>query len=117
MAQAMVMMIVSQAGIPHELQICITPEQIRQGFDLNRVGRKNCHHDVQSSSPTHLDMHVACTGKDPLDGTAHLNAIDHTTISGDLDLRVGAAGTALTIRQVLHGKWLGAACGDVQPIG
>lgn len=117
MAEAMAMMIVSQASIPHELQICITPEQIRRGFDLNRIGHKDCVHDVRSSSPTHLDMHVACTGKDPLDGTVRLNATDHTTISGDLDLRVGTTGSALTIRQVLHGKWLGAACGDVQPIG
>ncbi|HTC07741.1 MAG TPA: DUF3617 domain-containing protein [Acetobacteraceae bacterium] len=117
MAEAMAMVIVSQANIPHELQICITPEQIRQGFDLNRVGHNDCVHDVRSSSPTHLDMHVTCTGKDQLDGTVHLTAIDRTTVSGDLDLRAGDAGTALTIRQTLHGKWLGAACGDVRPIG
>jgi hypothetical protein len=117
MAEAMAMIIVSQANIPHELRICITPEQLRQGFDLNRVGHKDCVHDVRSSSPTHLDMHVACTGKDALDGTVHLNAIDRTTVSGDLDLRAGDAGAPLTIRQTLHGKWLGAACGDVAPIG
>lgn len=117
MAQAMAMIIVSQANMPHELQICITPQQIQQGFDLNRVGHKGCVHEVRSSSPTHLDMHVACTGKDQLDGTVHLTALDRTTVSGDLDLHAGNAGLPLTIRQTLHGKWLGAACGDVQPIG
>lgn len=117
MALAMALLLVTQAGIPHTLQICITEDQIQRGFDLTRVGKKDCAHEVRSSSPTHLDMHVACGGKSPFDGTLHLTATDHRTVSGDLDLRAGATGAGLTIRQTVRGRWLGAACGDVRPIG
>lgn len=117
MAEAMVQVIVSQANVPHVLQLCVTAVQIRQGFDLNRVSQRGCHPVVQSSSPTHLDIKLECTGKERLDGTVHLDAVDHTTLAGQLDLRAGIGGNKLTIRQSVRGKWLGAACRGVQPIG
>lgn len=117
MAEAMVAMIVSQANVPHVLHLCITAAQIRQGFDLNRVSHHGCHPAVQSSSKRQLDMTLACSGKEQIDGTVHLDAVDHTTLRGQLDLRAGIGANKLTIRQSLRGRWLGAACGDVRPIG
>jgi hypothetical protein len=117
LAQALLLALVAQAKAPHVLRVCITPEQLRQGFDPDRMNHSGCRQSVQSSSPAHLDMHVECTGGSPLDGTVHVDAVDRRTVTGNVDLRAGPDGTGLTIRQSLHGRWLGAACGEVRPIG
>jgi hypothetical protein len=114
-ATAMLMAIVAQASMPHTMQFCVTPEQIRQGLDLNRMGGKDCQRTVQSSSPTGLDMQVDCTGRDQMSGNVHLRVVDRATLAGDVDVHAGLGANSMTIRQSLHGRWLGAACGDVKP--
>jgi hypothetical protein len=114
-ATAMLMAIVAQASMPHTMQFCVTPEQIRQGLDLNRMGGKDCQRTVQSSSPKGLDMQVDCTGRDAMSGDVHLRVVDRETLKGDVDVRAGIGANSMTIRQSLHGRWLGAACGDVKP--
>jgi hypothetical protein len=116
-ATAMLLAIISQASMPHTMQFCVTPAQLRQGLDLDRVGGKRCHRTVQSSSPMGLDMQVDCTGSDAMSGVVHLRVLDRATVTGDVDLRAGGGASGVVIRQDLHGKWLGAACGDVQPFG
>jgi hypothetical protein len=116
-AAAMLLAIIAQASMPHSMQFCVTPEQLRQGLDLDRIGGKGCRRTVQSSSPTGLDMQVDCTGHDRMSGVVHLRVVDRTTVAGDIDVHAGIGASSLTIRQNLHGKWLGAACGDVQPFG
>ncbi len=112
---AMLLAIISQASMPHTMQFCVTPAQVRQGLDLDRVGGKHCHHTVQSSSPLGLDMQVDCTESDAMSGAVHLRVLDRATVTGNVDLHAGSGAHGVAIRQDLHGKWLGAACGDVQP--
>jgi len=116
-ATAMLLAIISQASMPHTMQFCVTPAQLRQGLDLDRVGGKRCHHTVQSSSPMGLDMQVDCSEGDAMSGAVHLRVLDHATVTGNVDLHAGIGANGMVIRQDLHGKWLGAACGDVQPFG
>lgn len=114
-AMAMLLAVITQASMPHKMQFCLTPEQLRQGLDLNRVGGKHCQHNIQSSSPTGLDMQVDCGGHDAMSGVVHLRVVDRATVAGNVDVHAGIGASSLAIRQDLHGKWLGAACGDVQP--
>jgi len=116
-ATAMLLAIIAQASMPHSMQFCVTPEQVRQGLDLNRIGGKNCRRTVQSSSPTGLDMQVDCSGHDQMSGNVNLRVVDRATVAGDVDFRAGLGANSMTIRQTLHGKWLGAECGDVAPFG
>ncbi len=116
-ATAMVLAIIAQASMPHSMQFCVTPEQVRQGLDLGRIGGKNCQRTVQSQSPTGLDMQVACGGHDRVSGTVHLRVLDRATVAGEIAVQAGLGANSMTIRQTLHGKWLGAACGDVPPFG
>jgi len=116
-AEVMLLAIIAQASMPHSLQFCVTPEQVRQGLDLDRIGGKGCRRTVQSSSPTGLDMQVDCTGHNRMSGNVHLRVVDRATVAGDVDFRAGLGANAMTIRQTLHGRWLGAACGDVPPFG
>ncbi len=117
MAQALVLALVAEANTPHTLRFCITPDQIKQGFDPDRLNHSECHQNIRSSSPMHLDMHVECTGKAPLVGTAHLDAANRTTVTGDLDLHAGAGADRLLVRQSLRGRWVGADCGKAEPLG
>jgi len=112
-AQGMVLAIVAQASVPHRLQFCVTPQQVRQGLDLNRVGGRNCRRTVRSSSPAGLDMQVDCGGRDWMRGVVHLRVLDRSTLIGDVDVHEEIEGTSAGIRQSVHGRWLGAACGDV----
>jgi hypothetical protein len=116
-AEAMLLAVIAQASMPHSLQFCVTPEQVRQGLDLDRIGGKHCQRTVRSSSPTGLDMQVDCSGQDQMSGNLHLRVVDRATLAGDVDFRAGLGANSMTIRQTLHGKWLGAECGDVQPFG
>jgi hypothetical protein len=116
MAQALVLALVAQANEPHQLRICITPEQLRQGFDPNRLNHSGCRQTIRSGTPADIEMEVQCTGKDPLSGSMHLNASDHRTVSGDLNVEAGRGADRLQVRQSLRGHWVGASCGDVQPV-
>jgi hypothetical protein len=114
-AQAMALAIVAQASMPHRMQFCVTPQQVRQGLDLNRVGGRDCRRTIRSSSPAGLDMQMACGGQDQMRGVVHLRVIDRVTVIGDIDVHEGIGGTTAEIRQNVHGRWLGASCGDVPP--
>ena len=115
MAEVMLMAVIAQASMPHSMQFCVTPEQVRQGLDLDRIGGKHCQRTVRSSSPTGLDMQVDCSGHDQMSGNVHLRVVDRATVAGDVDFRAGVGANSMMIRQTLHGKWLGAECRDVQP--
>jgi hypothetical protein len=114
-AEAMLLAVIAQASMPHSLQFCVTPQQVRQGLDLDRIGGKHCQRTVRSSSPTGLDMQVNCSEHDQMSGNVRLRVVDRATIAGDVDFRAGFGANSMTIRQTLHGKWLGAECGEVQP--
>ena len=114
-AEAMALAIIAQASMPHTMQFCVTPEQVRQGLDLDRLSGRDCRRTIQSSSPTGLDMQVDCGGHDRMSGVVHLRVVDRTTVTGDIDMHAGVSGTTAEIKQNLHGRWLGAACGDVKP--
>ena len=116
-AQAMLMAIIAQASMPHMMQFCVTPEQVQQGLDLNRVGGHDCQRNVRSSSPTGFDMQVDCSGRNGMSGVVHLRVLDRATVAGDVDVHAGAGARSVMIKQDLHGHWLGAACGDVKPFG
>ena len=114
---AMVLAIIAQASMPHSMQFCVTPEQVRQGLDLGRIGGKIASGRCDRSSPTGLDMQVACGGHDRAERHVHLRVLDRATVAGESPCKQGLGANSMTIRQTLHGKWLGAACGDVPPFG
>jgi hypothetical protein len=114
-AQALVLAIIAQANAPHRMQFCVTPQQVRQGLDLSRMGGGNCRQTIQSRSASGLDMQVACGRDDRMHGVVRLRVLDRSTVIGDVEVREGVGGSAAGITQNVHGKWLGASCGDVPP--
>ena len=60
-------------------------------------------------------MQVACGGEGRMRGAVRLRVLDRGTVIGDVEVREGEGGAAAAITQNLHGRWLGASCGDVPP--
>lgn len=114
-AEAMALAIIAQAGVPHRLQFCVTPQQVQQGLDLNRIGVGDCRRTIRSSSPAGLDMQVSCGGQDRMTGVVRVRVVDRSTVTGDIDVHERIGGTEAAIRQTVHGRWIGASCGDVPP--
>jgi hypothetical protein len=65
----------------------------------------------------HLDMQVECMGKEPLDARLRLDAVNQRTVEGVLKVDAGRGLDRLSVRQSVHGRWLGRDCGDTPPLG
>ncbi len=117
MLQAMLIALIAQANTPHMVRMCITPDQLRAGFDPNRLSYPGCRHHMGSGVTDHLDMQVECMGKEPLDARMRLNAVNQRTVEGDLKVDAGRGPERLSVRQSVHGRWLGGNCGDTPPLG
>jgi Protein of unknown function (DUF3617) len=117
MLQAMLIALIAQANTPHTVRMCITPDQLRAGFDPNRLSYPGCRHHLGSGVTDHLNMHVECLGEEPLDARLRLDAINHRTVEGDLNVDAGRGPDRLSVRQSVHGRWLGRDCGDTPPLG
>jgi Protein of unknown function (DUF3617) len=117
MLQAMLIALIAQANTPHTLKMCITPDQLRAGFDPNRLSYPGCRHHMGSGVTDHLDMQVECMGKEPLAARLRLDAVNQRMVQGDLKVDAGRGPDRLSVRQSVHGTWLGRDCGDTPPLG
>jgi hypothetical protein len=117
MLQAMLIALIAQANTPHTVRMCITPDQLRAGLDPNRLSYPGCHHDMGSGAADHLDMRLECMGKEPLNARLRLDAVNQRTVEGELKVDAGRGPDRLSVRQSVHGRWLGTDCGDVPSLG
>lgn len=117
MLQATLLALIAQANTPHTLRMCITPAELRAGFDPDRLSYRGCRHSGGAGVTDHLDMRIECTGKEPLDGRLRVTAVNRRTVEGGLELVAGHGPDRLSVRQSVHGRWLGRACGDTPPLG
>ena len=117
MLQAMLIALIAQANTPHMVRMCITPDQLRAGFDPNRLSYPGCRPHMGSGATDHLDMQVECVGKEPLDARLRLGSVHQKTVEGDLKVDAGRGPDRLSVRQSVRGRWLGRDCGDTPPLG
>lgn len=119
MLQGLLIALVAQANTPHSLKFCITPDNLREGFDPRRMSYPGCEHhlgvNAESGVTDHLEMRMECRGHEPLEAQLRVSAVNHRTVEGDLKLDAGHGPDGLSLRQSVHGHWLGPDCGDTQP--
>ena len=104
------------AAAPTSFKSCVTPEQVRSGFDLDADHPANCIRTIVDSSATSLTLHIEC--KRPRSasvGTVHFQATDASNVQGVVNMTVTTRGHAMTVQSQTVGKWLGADCGNVRP--
>ena len=117
MLQAMLIALIAQANTPHTVRMCITPDQLRAGFDPSRLSYPGCRHDMGSGVTDHLDIQLECMGKEPLDARLRLDSVNQRTVEGNLKVDAGHGPDRLSVRQSIRGRWLGRDCGDTPPLG
>lgn len=101
---------------PHVSKTCLTADQLQRGFTLgDKESLKTCKKTVLKSTSKILDVRVECAGERTTVGTIHYEAVDPETMQATIDLVMSNGKESMTMKHNMHGKWLGADCGDVKP--
>lgn len=104
---------VSMAGGAITLKTCVTKEQAERNMaPVQQHG--NCTQDVKRSGSV-IQTHFVCT--DPAsEGDATVTLRGNEGFSNDVTIRHQRQGKTETTRVSGEGRWLGADCGDIQPM-
>jgi hypothetical protein len=108
----------SRASAPHVSKQCITEKSLQRGIkeDDSKDGRP-CTQTVVSSSASVMDVRQECTGQERMSGHFRFEAVSPEAMTGTIDMTVTNGARTMTIKRVMHGKWLGADCGNLKKAG
>jgi len=103
----------NMAGGTITLKTCVTKEQAERNLaPVTQHG--NCTQDVKRSGNT-IQTHFVCT--DPAsEGDATITLRGNDGFTNDVTIRHQRQGKTETTKVAGEGRWLGADCGDVQPM-
>ncbi|MGH6664734.1 MAG: DUF3617 domain-containing protein, partial [Pseudolabrys sp.] len=98
---------------------CVTAENLAHGFDLNEKakGVHQCKPTVVTSTGSVMEVREECAGREKVSGTFHFEAASPETMNGTIDMTMSDGVHTMTVKRVMHGKWLGADCGGVKSAG
>lgn len=96
---------------------CVTRKDLEEGFNPKNAGTKGCHTTVTSSSARIMEMKQECNGQYKINGLFHFEAPTPDTVVGKFDIAMSAGGNTMKMNSVMRGRWLGADCGNVKPVG
>lgn len=103
---------------PHVSKTCLTDEQLSRGFTLgHKESLQSCNKKVLKSTSKVLDVRIECAGERTTVGTIHYEAVNPETMSANINLETSDGTRSMTMKNDMHGKWLGADCGGVAPHG
>jgi hypothetical protein len=101
---------------PHTTQMCLTPEQVAEGFKIGPGSQPGCQDTVVSSTANAMHLREECTSTNPPRSVdVNYDAPDRQTVNSTLHVVVGSGPQAMTMDRTMHGKWLSADCGNVKP--
>lgn len=103
----------NMAGGTITIKTCVTKEQAERNMaPVNHHG--NCTQDIKRSGIT-IQTHFVCT--DPAsEGDAMITLRGNEGFTNDVTIRRERQGKTETTKVSGEGRWLGADCGDVQPM-
>jgi Protein of unknown function (DUF3617) len=105
----------AEASKPHVYKNCVTPEKIARGLDIGAHGDASCQRQVITNSASEMQVSESCSndgGKTEI--TEHFQLSGSELMTGMVHVVKTSGGKAMTINSTIHGKWLGANCGDVK---
>lgn len=99
---------------PHVYKSCITETTLQRGFDTGESNaHRKCPRTLLSSTASTMDRREECT--DPrahMSGHFHFAAPNPVTVNGNTDFTVNDGSHSMAMKQVIHGKWVAADCGQ-----
>jgi hypothetical protein len=105
----------ADAAKPRLSKHCMTPEKIQRGLDVEQHNNATCQKKMVSNSGSELEFSEDCTNE-----RGNTSISEHFQLSGSEQLTgtvhvVSTAGDkTMTVNSTIHGKWLGASCGDIK---
>ncbi len=112
--QAAMAAAMASANTPHTYKSCVTAESIQRGFKDPELSN-GCTETVVSSSPTDMEVKIACTGRHQMSGTVHFQASSPEAMNGTVDMTLADGGNSMKVNRQISGKWVSADCGNVKP--
>jgi len=93
---------------------CVTKETLRRGIKLDDELNGECKDTLVSNTAEVMEMRLQC--KDPhADGSYRLQAVSREEVSGTMTMKLSSGSGRMTMTRDMHGRWLGADCGNVKP--
>jgi hypothetical protein len=89
---------------------CITKEDLDHPFSSSNT--ENCKQTIVKATTKSQEIQLVCTGNQQGSGSFQVSAPTPESMSGDLDLKLGAGKETLSVKSRLKGRWVGADCGD-----
>ena len=106
------------ASSSHVNKVCITKEMLAKGPDFSAMEREaDCRRTRNERSARGWRMQEVCRSngrEQTLD--IRYDLLDRATIKGTVDIAMHDRGHDITMKQLMHGRWLSADCGDVKPM-
>jgi hypothetical protein len=108
----------AHSSAPHVSKQCMTEKSLQRGFDPGEnKGEHKCTDTVVSSSATVMEVRQECTGREKMSGHFRFEAVNPEVVNGMIDVTVTDGARTMTIKRVMHGKWLGTDCGSLKRAG
>jgi hypothetical protein len=93
---------------------CMTKEKLDSStFMMPDGANATCKPTIGTNTATTLDADVSCTGAETTKAHVHIVATSPTAITGTASATTSQAGKTMTMDLKTSGKWIAAACGDV----
>ncbi len=105
---------VAHGNAPRVDKSCLTKKRLQRGFDTGKSNaERKCTRTIVSSTASTMDVREECTGGGSKHFSAHIHfkAPDPVTVNGTINVTISGGERTLTMKQVMHAKWLGADCG------
>jgi hypothetical protein len=105
----------ANAAKPRLSKNCVTPEKIARGLDLDQHNDTSCQRKVVSNSASEMEFSEECgsdSGKSVI--SEHFQLSGSEQMTGNVHVVRTSGDKTMTIDSTIHGKWLGASCGDIK---
>jgi hypothetical protein len=108
----------AHSSAPRVSKQCMTEKSLQRGFDPGEnKGERKCTDTVVSSSATVMEVRQECTGREKMSGHFRFEAVNPEVVNGTINMTVTDGARTMTIKRVMHGKWLGTDCGSLKRAG
>ena len=104
----------AQMGGENTYKECLTKEKLEKNamFEKDREG---CTRTVGTATGSKVDVHFTCDKKGTkVDIALLIEALNPETVRGTTHISTNGGAAAFNMSSTFNGKWIGAACGDVQ---
>jgi hypothetical protein len=110
---------VGMGGQPNSFRYCLSKERAEREFVPQPDPDTECKHQVSSTSSSEAKFSFSCKRKDgsTVEGQGRAHDLTPESYATEVDMTVQHEGKPMQIHSEQKGKWLGADCRGLKPLG